>query len=140
MEDLLKKYGDIINMSHHQSGKRQRMPISDRAAQFSPFAALTGHADAIKETARLTDEYVEPSDDMKAAINEKIVFLITKLSTNPIISVTYFSADEKKSGGAYVTITGAVKKIRQTEKIIEMISGEKIFIDDIVDIDGAVFI
>ena len=89
-EDARKKYADIIDLPHHQSEKRQKMSNYDRAAQFSPFAALTGHADSIKETARLTDEYSEPSEEMKAIMNEKILFLMEQLENQPEITITFF--------------------------------------------------
>ncbi len=138
-ENARKKYGNIIDMPHHQSEKRPHMSMYDRAAQFSPFAALTGHADAIKETARTTDEYNDPSEEMKAMMNEKILLLMSELSSEPTISITYFKPDEKKSGGAYITITGIIKKIRQDERLIQMTSGDLIPIDMIFDIDGEIF-
>lgn len=138
-ENGRKKYGNIIDMPHHQSEKRPHMSMYDRAAQFSPFAALTGHADVIKETARTTDEYNDPSEEMKAMMNEKILLLMSELSSEPTISITYFKPDEKKSGGAYITITGIIKKIRQDERLIQMTSGDLIPIDMIFDIDGEIF-
>lgn len=138
-ENARKKYGNIIDMPHHQSEKRPRMSMYDRAAQFSPFAALTGHADAIKETARTTDEYSEPSEEMKAMINEKILLLMSELPSEPTISITYFKPDERKSGGAYITITGIIQKIRQDERLIQMTTGDLIPIDMIFDIDGEIF-
>ena len=108
MDNARKKYGDIIDMPHYQSEKRPRMSMYDRAAQFSPFAALTGHSDAIKETARLTDEFYEPSEEIKSLLNEKLLFLKSELSNEPKVSITYFKPDEKKSGGVYITITGII--------------------------------
>lgn len=110
MEESRKKYADIIDLPHHQSDTRPKMSNYDRAAQFSPFAALTGHADSIKETARLTDEYSEPSEEMKTIMNEKILFLMEQLENQPEITITFFKPDEKKQGGAYITITGVVPK------------------------------
>ena len=120
MEESRKKYADIIDLPHHQSDTRPKMSNYDRAAQFSPFAALTGHADSIKETARLTDEYSEPSEEMKAIMNEKILFLMEQLENQPEITITFFKPDEKKQGGAYITITGVVKKIKTYERQIQM--------------------
>ena len=102
MEESRKKYADIIDLPHHQSDTRPKMSNYDRAAQFSPFAALTGHADSIKETARLTDEYSEPSEEMKAIMNEKILFLMEQVENQPEITITFFKPDEKKQGGAYI--------------------------------------
>lgn len=139
MEDARNKYADIIDLPHHQSEKRQKMSNYDRAAQFSPFAALTGHADSIKETARLTDEYSEPSEEMKTIMNEKILFLMEQLENHPEITITFFKPDEKKQGGAYITITGLVKKIKTYERQIQMTTGDLIPIDMIFGIDGEIF-
>ena len=138
-EDARNKYADIIDLPHHQSEKRQKMSNYDRAAQFSPFAALTGHADSIKETARLTDEYSELSEEMKAIMNEKILFLMEQLENQPEITITFFKPDEKKQGGAYITITGVVKKIKTYERQIQMTTGDLIPIDMIFDINGDIF-
>lgn len=139
MEESRKKYADIIDLPHHQSDTRQKMSNYDRAAQFSPFAALTGHADSIKETARLTDEYSEPSEEMKAIMNEKILFLMEQFENQPEITITFFKPDEKKQGGAYITITGVVKKIKTYERQIQMTTGDLIPIDMIFGIDGEIF-
>ncbi|MBO5451838.1 MAG: hypothetical protein J6A11_09910 [Lachnospiraceae bacterium] len=139
MEESRKKYADIIDLPHHQSDTRPKMSNYDRAAQFSPFAALTGHADSIKETARLTDEYSEPSEEMKAIMNEKILFLMEQLENQPEITITFFKPDEKKQGGAYITITGVVKKIKTYERQIQMTTGDLIPIDMIFGIDGEIF-
>ena len=139
MEESRKKYADIIDLPHHQSDTRPKMSNYDRAAQFSPFAALTGHADSIKETARLTDEYSEPSEEMKAIMNEKILFLMEQLENQPEITITFFKPDEKKQGGAYITITGVVKKIKTYERQIQMTTGGLIPIDMIFGIDGKIF-
>ena len=139
MEESRKKYADIIDLPHHQSEKRQKMSNYDRAAQFSPFAALTGHADSIKETARLTDDYNEPSEQMKAIMNKKILFLMEQLENQPEITITFFKPDEKKEGGAYITITGVVKKIKTYERQIQMTTGDLIPIDMIFGIDGKIF-
>ena len=139
MEEARKKYADIIDLPHHQSDTRPKMSNYDRAAQFSPFAALTGHADSIKETARLTDEYSEPSEEMKAIMNEKILFLMEQLENQPEITITFFKPDDKKQGGAYITITGLVKKIKTYERQIQMTTGDLIPIDMIFGIDGEIF-
>ena len=139
MEEARKKYADIIDLPHHQSDTRPKMSNYDRAAQFSPFAALTGHAESIKETARLTDEYSEPSEEMKAIMSEKILFLMEQLENQPEITITFFKPDEKKQGGAYITITGVVKKIKTYERQIQMTTGDLIPIDMIFGIDGKIF-
>ncbi|MDY2842021.1 MAG: hypothetical protein SOT08_05050 [Candidatus Borkfalkiaceae bacterium] len=139
MEEARMKYADIIDLPHHQSERRQKMSNYDRAAQFSPFAALTGHADSIKETARLTDDYNEPSEQMKAIMNKKILFLMEQLENQPEITITFFKPDEKKEGGAYITITGVVKKIKTYERQMQMTTGDLIPIDMIFGIDGEIF-
>ena len=139
MEESRKKYADIIDLPHHQSDTRPKMSNYDRAAQFSPFAALTGHAESIKETARLTDEYSEPSEEMKAIMNEKILFLMEQLENQPEITITFFKPDEKKQGGAYITITGVIKKIKTYERQIQMTTGDLIPIDMVFGIEGEIF-
>jgi len=127
-------YDDIINLPHHVSATRPRMPIANRAAQFSPFAALTGYDAAIAETARLTDERKELSDDMLETLSMKLGMLEDVIADRPEVSVTYFQKDEKKEGGAYITVTGAVKKIDYYEGVIVLVNGKKINIRDILDI------
>lgn len=131
------KYDDIINMPHHTSLKRVRMPMKDRAAQFLPFAALTGYDDEIKETARLTDEKIYLSEETTSVINKKICILSESEASE--ISITYFVPDDKKSGGSYVTESGTVKKIDDYKKVIVMKNGTEIPFKDILDIDGEMF-
>ena len=97
------EYDDIIDLPHPTSRKHPRMSLHDRAAQFAPFAALTGHEAAIKETARLTDRKAELSDEMIAELNDQINIIRDNIGTDQIIAVTYFVPDEKKSGGEYMT-------------------------------------
>ena len=128
------KYDDIIYLPHHRSKKHAPMPLSDRAAQFSPFAALTGHDAAIKETARLTDKKIE-LDEYEVAVLDGILQTIKeKLSENPEITVTYFEPDIKKDGGKYVTVTGNVKKMDEYTKFLIMNDGGRIRIEDIIEI------
>ena len=128
------KYDDIIYLPHHRSKKHAPMPLSDRAAQFSPFAALTGHDAAIKETARLTDKKIE-LDEYEVAVLDGILQTIReKLSENPEITVTYFEPDIKKDGGKYVTVTGNVKKMDEYTKCLIMNDGGRIRIEDIIEI------
>lgn len=102
-------YNDILHLPHHVSTKHPTMPMSDRAAQFSPFAALTGHSDAIQETERLTGERVELSEEAKTLLDQKQQYLASL--DRPELTVTYFVADTKKEGGAYVSTNGILKKI-----------------------------
>ena len=133
------KYEDIINMPHHVSASRPRMSMIDRAAQFSPFAALTGYDDAIKETGRLTDEKIEMDEDRKAALDMKQAYLIEMIDEQPEISITYFLPDAKKSGGAYVTVTGNLKRFDEYERLLILTDGKKIPMDDIADIESDLF-
>lgn len=132
-------YDDIIHLPHHVSATCPRMSIANRAAQFSPFAALTGYESAIAETARLTDERRELSDDMLETLSMKLGILEDAIADRPEVSVTYFQKDEKKLGGAYITVTGAVKKIDDYEGVIVLANGKKIKIADVLDIDGKLF-
>lgn len=100
-----RKYAGIMNLPHHVSPTRPQMPISDRAAQFSPFAALTGYAGVIRETARLTDRKIELDETMLTALNERYQLLLSVLDAEPEVEITYFVPDERKSGGAYRTVT-----------------------------------
>ena len=128
------KYNDIINLPHHRSEKHPRMTMINRAAQFSPFAALTGHDAAIKETARLTDERIELDESAKAIIDKKLQFIEENIKNKPVISVTYFEPDERKKGGEYVTETSAVNKIDSYTGCLVMQSGHIISIDEIIEI------
>ena len=139
MQLLKTKYEDILNLPHHVSKTRPQMPMSDRAAQFSPFAALTGYDDAIKETGRLTDEKIEMDEDRKAALDMKQAYLIEMIDEQPEISITYFLPDAKKSGGAYVTVTGNLKRFDEYERLLILTDGKKIPMDDIADIESDLF-
>jgi hypothetical protein len=127
------KYDDIINLPRPVSS-RPHMPMIDRAAQFSPFAALTGHGDAIKETGRLTSEKAELSDDMKAYLDEQLNQVQERIGEAQEVSITYFVPDAKKDGGDYVTVTGTVKKIDEFERVVVMRDKTRIPIDDIFEI------
>jgi len=132
-------YDDIINLPHHQSLTRPHMSAYDRAAQFSPFAALTGYEDAVAETARLTDKKVELDEYGKSDLNERLNIIQDTLDEQPKVSITYFLPDKKKSGGEYVTVSGCVKKIDEYEHIVVMLDATKIPIDDIAEINGEIF-
>lgn len=132
-------YDDIINLPHHVSDKRPQMSMQDRAAQFSPFAALTGYDSAIRETARLTDTKLELTEETMAVLNMKLQMAADSIAEQPELSFTYFKPDEKKAGGAYVTVSGAVKKVDDYERLVILQSGERIPIDNLLDIDGEIF-
>lgn len=128
-------YDDIINLPHHQSTTHPHMPLSDRAAQFSPFAALSGYEAAIDETARLTDEQAELDEGVKNSINEKLQKIKEQLpDTQPHIRVTYFEPDKRKEGGAYLTIEGKVRKIDEYKGVLVMQDGMEIAILRVTEI------
>ena len=127
----MNSYDDIINLPHHVSVTHPHMSMSDRAAQFSPFAALTGHSDAVKETARLTDVKSELTEDEISDINQKLNFMTEHAEEHPEITVEYFVPDERKSGGAYVTVTDNFRRIDEAEHDLIMTSGDRIHLSDI---------
>lgn len=133
------RYDDIINLPHHTSSKRPRMSMIDRAAQFSPFAALTGYDAAVKETARLTDRRIELDEYSKAALDERLRLIQEHLKEYPVVMITYFLPDERKDGGAYLSVTGTIKKIDTYEQHLIMTEGQIIPINEISQIDGALF-
>lgn len=131
------KYDDIINMPHHVSVSRPRMSMIDRAAQFSPFAALTGYDAAVKETARLTDSRIELDEYEKVALDEKLRIALKNPATE--ITILYFKPDERKSGGAYISVAGKIRIIDDYERLVILQNGLKIPIEDIMEIGGEVF-
>ena len=124
-------YADIIDLPHHVSKRHPQMPMEKRAAQFSPFAAMVGHDAAIRETARLTEERLELSEDEKAVIDGKLQMIKAHIKEQPEVTVTYFHPDKKKSGGAYVTVTGSAKKVDNVSKLLLLQDGRAIPIKDI---------
>ena len=134
-----RKYNEIMGLPHHVSKTRPQMPMSDRAAQFAPFAALTGYDAAIKETGRLTDERIELDVEALSALDMKYQFLMEALDKAPKVTITYFHPDERKAGGKYVSAVGAVKKIDDFERRITMQDGAKIPMDDVLSIEGELF-
>lgn len=129
------KYDDIINLPHHVSEKRARMSMTDRGAQFSPFAALVGYDAAIAETARLTDFRIELEESAKAALNETLRLLAQAQKSNPEVTVTYFLPDERKSGGAYVRAKGRVKKVDAYRETLNLLEGLEIPFQDIYEVE-----
>ena len=128
------KYDDIINLPHSDPQKHVRMSPENRAAQFSPFAALTGHNEAIKETARLTDQKIELEEDAITDINRTLLKIRESIGTKPKVVVTYFVPDNKKSGGKYITATVNIEKIDDINNIIVTSDNIKIAVDNILDI------
>ena len=139
MENISHKYDDIINLPHHVSKKHPQMSLLDRAAQFSPFAALTGHKAAINETARLTDEKQILSEDVIAKLNEQLNLIKENIGTNPIVTITYFVPDDGKSGGAYISNTGVVKKINEYNHTVILTDKTVIPIEQISEMQSDIF-
>ena len=133
------KYDDIMDLPHHVSATRPQMSMIDRAAQFSPFAALTGYDAAIKETGRLTDEKIEMDEEALNILNMKFQILARSLDDEPEVTFTYFKPDERKAGGAYIEVIGTVKKVDDFERLIVMQNGTKMPMDDILNIEGEIF-
>lgn len=129
------RYDDMIHLPHHQSTKRAHMSLHDRAAQFAPFAALTGHEAAIEETARLTEAEIVLDDTVVAAINDKLYEISQHLSEKWRVSITYFKPDAKKQGGAYLTDVGTIQKINQAEQLVIMDSGMCIEMKQIINLE-----
>lgn len=136
---MTKTYDDIINLPHHVSTTRPHMSAIDRAAQFSPFAALTGYDSAIKETARTTDERIQLDKYEIDALNDRLQIIADRIKEHPEVEITYFQPDAKKKGGAYVTAVSSAKKIDEYERVIVMTDGTAIPIDEIISIDGQIF-
>lgn len=133
------RYDDIINLRHYSSPARPRMSRMNRAAQFAPFAALTGYDAAVTETARLTDKRHELTEDERIMLSEKLHILSENEQDRPVVRITYFLPDSRKSGGSYEIIGGAVRRIDEGEMKIVFADGRKIDIADIRDIEGEIF-
>lgn len=127
-------YEDIIYLSHHVSTKRPQMSLHDRAAQFAPFAALTGHEEAVKEAARLTDGKIELDENEIQLLDQKLQYLEAQ-AKQPVIEITYFLPDQRKSGGAYVDVQGRLKRIDRYNQCLRMEDGTEIPITDILKIE-----
>lgn len=134
MSEETNKYDDIINLPRHVSPTRIPMTNYDRAAQFAPFAALTGYGDEIDETARLTDNEIYLDEDRKAELDFRLREIRENIAKQPEVTVTCFIPDEYKRGGAYVEISGMVKKIDENESEVILANGERIPVNRIYDI------
>lgn len=133
------EYDDIILLSYPYESQRPKMSLIDRAAQFSPFAALTGHDEAVKETARITDEKIVMSEDRISILSEKLNLINEQLSNCNEVCITYFVPDKKKKGGAYVSKSGVIKKMDEYERVIIMKDKTRIKIEDIIEIESHLF-
>ena len=130
-----KKYAVIAGLPHHVSQVHPQMSMEDRAAQFSPFAALTGYGDVILETQRLTDEKVELDEEALALLNEKYQMLMSRMDEQPVVQITYFQPDERKEGGSYVTVTGVVRRVDDVMRKITMQDGNEIEMEKILNVE-----
>ena len=133
--EITHKYDDIIHLPHHVSKTRTPMPLIDRAAQFSPFAALTGYEAAVAETARLTECKLELDESQKAHISEQLFFLQAHSAGQPEVALVYFVPDEKKSGGAYQAFTGRIRKIDSYRQCLTFSDGAEIPFDSLYSIE-----
>ena len=133
------RYRDILLLPHPTSPVHRRMTNQERAAQFAPFAALTGYEEAVRETARLTEAERDLGDWEKAELNEKLRLLCENAQTHPRVTVTFFRPDDRKQGGAYVTVSGTVKKIKEWEKELLLTDGTVVPLNAVRDMTGDVF-
>ena len=127
-------YNDIIGLPHHVSQTRPQMSRRNRAAQFAPFAALTGYDEAVRESARLTGSRAELCDDDAAELNKKIQLIGARIASEPFCEVTYFVPDKHKAGGEYITVSGNVRFIEEATRQMVFCGGLRIPLDDIADI------
>jgi len=132
------QYEDIINLPHHVSKNRKPMTNYERAAQFLPFDALTGYKDVIIESSRTSDKKIEISENQAAIINEKLLILET-CKNHPLVTITYFQKDKRKSGGKYITLEGKIKRINDVDKTITLQDETIIKIDDLYDVKADLF-
>ena len=132
----MKQYDDILHLPHPTSKKYPRMSAMDRAAQFSPFAALVGYEEAIEETGRLTDRPVELAEDARIELDRQQQLLLENPSLAPEITVRYFSPDSRKDGGAYVTVQGKLKAVDPIVRILQLENGTQIPLDAVTDINS----
>ena len=138
-DGMRRTYDDLLPLPHHVSTTHPPMSVSDRAAQFSPFAALTGHDAAITETARLTETRVELDEYSKADLNRRLCILQDRMDEQPAVSITYFQPDTKKSGGAYITAAGCIKRMEEYTRAVVMQDDTRIPIDQIIAVEGEWF-
>lgn len=132
-------YEDIVNLPPHISKRHPQPTMMDRAARFAPFAAITGYEEMVLEEARVTEERIDLDEGALSHLNEKLNMIQEFLDEEPEVTITYFEPDKKKSGGAYVSITGTVKRIDEYEHLVLMTDGKKIKIEEIYNIQGDLF-
>lgn len=134
-----KNYDDLLMLPHHVSPTHPQMTMQERAAQFSPFAALTGYSDVIKETARLTDEWADPDEDSREELDRRLAFLREHLSERLPVAITCFLPDDKKEGGSYRTFSGTIRKIDAYGHKLILEDGTVLPMEQTVWIDCEVF-
>ena len=134
------KYDDIIYKEHPVSKSHPPMPTEDRAAQFAPFAALTGYGDAIKETSRLTEAKIELNEEQQEILNRKLKFLKEKIKAHPMVQITYYEPDLRKEGGSYRKVTGALHKVDEYRRILVMEDGKHIRMEDVAELEAMDFL
>lgn len=131
-------YNDIVNLPHYVSSKRKQMAMDNRAAQFAPFAALIGHDAAIAETARITSNRLDQSAEQLQELSRKLAYALS-FADRPILSITFFKPDSRKSGGEYITVQGAIKKVEECFNLLTLTDNSEIPLDAISDIQGEIF-
>lgn len=132
-------YEDIVDLPHHVSPTRPQMSRADRAAQFSSFAALTGHDAAVRETARRTASRIDTAEDQRYELDLKQHLLAQVLPSQPEVTVTYFVPDTRKVGGAYVSVSGRLKRIDSRRRILLLDNGTEIPMDDVLELESPIF-
>ena len=134
----MSNYTDIINLKR-PSSNHNHLSIESRASQFSPFAALTGYYNEVKETARITDKRIDIDDGLREMLNAKLNYLNDHIKESPNISITYFVKDHKKEGGKYLTKQGIIKRIDTVNEIIKFNDNASISMNDMINITGDIF-
>ncbi len=135
MNENIDKYKDILELSHHVSTERKQMSLYDRAAQFAPFAALTGFDEDVEETERITDKMTEISEDKLVRMNERLNILMERIKEQPEVVLTVFEEDDKKAGGSYKRIKGRLKRYDETERTLYFTDGNTIPLDMVTDVE-----
>lgn len=133
------RYADMLDLPHPTSPRHSRMPLIDRAAQFAPFAALTGYDDAIEETARLTDEMLRMTEDQREMLDRRQQLLLASIARSPMVEVTYFLPDARKAGGSYRTVRGTLERIDEVERILYLSGGHRVPLDAVCNLESDIF-
>lgn len=133
------EYSDIFDRPHHVSTKRAPMSRANRAAQFSPFAALTGYDSLVAESARVTEQRVELSDDEYEVLNRRLNFLQEHIARLPLVHILYYEPDKKKDGGSYVEFSGSIKRFKKIEGLLLTDTDIEIPFSNIIELSGELF-